>query len=228
MTLTHIQGWWRKPSKDFEKRNVWLEMPWFDTVEQQSHASHLSVSIHTVSSSRSEHSTPLHTSRTICFLFSYACGPVLVRHRFHWIKVTPMPLVNGAARRNTWLTIFIIDSTKEDISNIKPHSFPLVVDFDRQIFLQGRKPEYRRRWTVQLQDILDHARGEYQPWHWCATLPCWKFISNSSILSPSQGVGNEHGQFSSLVGIYLVVPTMLECTAMLPIHSAWPYVHPMM
>jgi hypothetical protein len=26
----------------------------------------------------------------------------------------------------------------------------------------------------------------------------------------------------------LVVPTMLECTAMLPIHSAWPYVHPMM
>jgi hypothetical protein len=30
------------------------------------------------------------------------------------------------------LTTFIMDSTKEDICHIKPHSFPLVVDFDRQ------------------------------------------------------------------------------------------------
>jgi hypothetical protein len=30
------------------------------------------------------------------------------------------------------LTIFIMDTTKEDICHIKPHLFPLVVDFDMQ------------------------------------------------------------------------------------------------
>jgi len=30
------------------------------------------------------------------------------------------------------LTIFIIDSTHEDMCDIKPHLFPLVLDFDRQ------------------------------------------------------------------------------------------------
>jgi len=77
-------------------------MPWFDTVQHQSHASHLSVIKLTVSSSCSEHSTPLCTNRAICFLFSYAHGLVIVTHHFHWTEVTPVHLANGATRGYTW------------------------------------------------------------------------------------------------------------------------------
>jgi len=166
------------------------------------------VGYRTVSFSHSEH------SRAICFLFSYARGFIIATH-FHWTEVTPVHLANGAARGNTWEAHHIYHGQHH-----RGHFVTLNhICFHWLLILTVRnaarkKARLKMQMNCSYRKFLIMLGGDHQWRRWCATLPCWQFvISNSSILSPSQDVGNEHGQFSSLVGIYMVVPTTLECTA---------------